>query len=132
MAVPIGVLQKSAFNIPFLFTTRKNIIPGSSGELLRVTPPIGKRVVLTELYVNSTTITDTESGISVYKNSTKIINGASGFLAIGKSVTSVNTISVGTNGHVSQINLDYGEDLVIEKDSGNTVRTIAYSYYISE
>jgi ABC-type nitrate/sulfonate/bicarbonate transport system substrate-binding protein len=118
---------------PSFFSGRLQIATASSGTLVTITAPAGKRVRLTGLITNPTA---TESGITVIADGNPVVSGltlTNGFVA------AVGSFTVGNNFNNSpgqgSGNIDYiqgNNTIVIQKDAGSTATAIAYSYAYGE
>lgn len=101
---------------------------GSSGDLVVITPPSGKRVVLNTL-CGGTETGMTVSGSSVGSVITSLTmnttSSAAGTfqIAAGSSTTTINN-----NGYINQLVFGINEAVTITKDTGSTAIILYYSY----
>lgn len=117
-----------SFN-PSFFSGTLTIGSGSSGNILTITPPAGKKVRLTGLASNTST---TETGISVTTSQGTVVSA----LTLSHSSGSVNgqfcvasNLSVGGTPSTNGIPyIDSITTIVINKNTGSTVNNIFYSY----
>lgn len=114
---------------PSFFSGALRIASGSSGTLLTITPPVGKKVRLMGLAM--VTIGNTETGIIITASSGTVVNG----LTLQSSATNtVGGFCVGQDaasaaGVASSIPyIDSTANLVISKSAGSTTSDIVYSY----
>lgn len=101
---------------------------GSSGNLVVITPPSGKRVVLNTL-CGGVEAGITVSGSSVGGVITSLTMSVATFavgtfqIAAGSSTTTINN-----NGYIDQLVFGINEAVTITKDTGSTANVLYYSY----
>ena len=114
---------------PSFFSGALRIATGSSGTLVTITPPAGKKVRLTGLA--TVTIGAIETGVSVSNSSGAIVSALSlhssnsnivGSFSVGQDVPN----AAGAAGSIPFI--DSISAIVIAKAAGNTAVDIVYSY----
>lgn len=118
---------------PSFFSGRLQIASASSGTLLTLTPPAGKKVRLTGLIVTPTgseaNISITADGNAVITNLTLSVgtNGAAGNFSVGSPWVSSTGQGAGDIPYIDGIS-----SIVIQKTTGSTAAAIAYSYAYGE
>ena len=117
-------------NIKFFSGSIATVAPGASGAIITLTPPSGERIVLTCL----ATTGSAEGGVTVNVNGSPVITSKD---LDSDTTTALDRFNVGagSNGSVfsypgtlKEIVGGIDEVITVVKDTGNTTRTIAYSY----
>lgn len=128
MPISLKASSGGSNKVPVSFSGTQTIPAASSGVLLTITPPLGRKVVLTSLR-GSTGNAEHSLRLTLGGN---IV--AEGTLVTSSGVGSDFGCGIGPSGttHPVDIALNYNDTLVLEKTTGPTVNSITYSYYISE
>lgn len=114
------------------FTGTLQAAAGASGDILTITPAAGKKVKLMGL-----ASAGVESGISVYRGTTKVINGktlqnaaqnvAVGGFIIGHGMASGSSAGGGTQ-VLSEVQGEVNEVIRVVKETGSTANITYYSF----
>lgn len=107
------------------FSGRQQIAAGASGDILTITPAAGKKVKLTGLASLTT-----ESGISVYRGATKVINNKSLRNSSSEALNSF-VIGYGLNAGtqtLDEIQGEINESIRVVKETGVTGDAVNFSF----
>lgn len=113
--------------VPTFVSGSLSIASGSSGDILTITPPAGKRARLMALMI----VSGQESGITVSVGGNEVIDSKTLTTAVGNGRFQIGVSSDGDD--TSVVSCPYleaqdGESIVVTKDSGSTGSVIFYSY----
>jgi len=132
MTIEVG--RAGGVFVPTFISGTQQVVFGSSGVLITITPPSGKRVLLSSLLNNSfneTNIKLTVGGVDLITNTLNYSNSSTGKFAIGQG--GAGTVSEGnTAGTYQQIIGGVDEVITVTKTSGTTGDTIYYSYQFGD